>query len=218
MHELTSPPPPVLGAPLRLADLLGDLGPTASVRTGPLDPAPFARRSAFAIVVAGAILRRTESGGRDAAELLGPGDVLDLRGDHDPSTLRSVMTFEVLVDAALAPVPPPGTPVGDAVLRALPHQLADQCRRASIHLAALSQPHVEERLRAVLCEVADRFGRVARDGVVVDLPLTHRLLGALVGARRPTVSLAIAALTERGELARRDDGAWLVSRTARLGA
>ena len=40
-------------------------------------------------------------------------------------------------------------------------------------------------------------------GVVVPLALTHRILGQLVGARRPTVSTALAELAERGELVRR---------------
>jgi hypothetical protein len=44
----------------------------------------------------------------------------------------------------------------------------------------------------------------------VPLALTHRILGQLVGARRPTVSTALAELAERGELIRRPDGSWLL--------
>jgi CRP/FNR family transcriptional regulator, cyclic AMP receptor protein len=46
--------------------------------------------------------------------------------------------------------------------------------------------------------------------VVVPLALTHRILGQLVGARRPTVSTALSELAERGELVRRPDGSWLL--------
>ena len=46
--------------------------------------------------------------------------------------------------------------------------------------------------------------------VIVPLALTHRILGQLVGARRPTVSTALAELAERGELVRRPDGSWLL--------
>ena len=47
-------------------------------------------------------------------------------------------------------------------------------------------------------------------GVVVPLSLTHELLGRLVGARRPTVSLALKALIDRGALVRRQDRSWLL--------
>ena len=48
------------------------------------------------------------------------------------------------------------------------------------------------------------------DGVAIPLTLSHRMLGQLVGARRPTVSTAIGELAERGELVRRADGTWLL--------
>jgi hypothetical protein len=44
----------------------------------------------------------------------------------------------------------------------------------------------------------------------VPLALTHRILGQLVGARRPTVSTALSELAERQELVRRGDGSWLL--------
>jgi hypothetical protein len=44
----------------------------------------------------------------------------------------------------------------------------------------------------------------------VPLALTHRILGQLVGARRPTVSTALGELAERGELVRRVDGSWVL--------
>jgi hypothetical protein len=37
------------------------------------------------------------------------------------------------------------------------------------------------------------------------------MLGQLVGARRPTVSTAIAELADRNELVRREDGTWLLT-------
>ena len=43
------------------------------------------------------------------------------------------------------------------------------------------------------------------------LVLSHRLIGELVGARRPTVSTALAELARDGQLVRRDDGTWLLT-------
>lgn len=39
--------------------------------------------------------------------------------------------------------------------------------------------------------------------------LTHDALGALVGARRPTITLAVRELTDRGAIVRQDQG-WLL--------
>jgi CRP/FNR family transcriptional regulator, cyclic AMP receptor protein len=46
---------------------------------------------------------------------------------------------------------------------------------------------------------------------VVPLTLSHRQLGELVGARRPTVSSALATLSRDGKLIRRSDDSWLLA-------
>ena len=48
------------------------------------------------------------------------------------------------------------------------------------------------------------------DGVVLPLRLSHELLGALIGAQRPTVTLALRGLTDRGYIRRRPDRTWLL--------
>ena len=72
-------------------------------------------------------------------------------------------------------------------------------------------PRVEERILALLCHLANRWGHVTRDGVTLNLPITHEVLGLLIGARRPTVSLALRALTDQNLLRRRDD-LWVLPR------
>lgn len=44
---------------------------------------------------------------------------------------------------------------------------------------------------------------------MLPIELTHSALGGLVGARRPTVTLALSELTERGAIVRQRDG-WLL--------
>ena len=44
---------------------------------------------------------------------------------------------------------------------------------------------------------------------MLPLALSHRMLGQIVGARRPTVSTALGALARDGLVARRVDG-WLL--------
>lgn len=75
----------------------------------------------------------------------------------------------------------------------------------------LSSPLVEERLLLWFALAGERWGRVTPDGVLLDLPLTHDLLAALVGARRPTVTLALQSLETSGLLLRGRRG-WLIRR------
>ena len=56
------------------------------------------------------------------------------------------------------------------------------------------------RLEALFWHLADRWGKVTPKGVVVPLRLSHRLLGSLVGARRPTVTTALAQLADDGRV------------------
>ena len=62
----------------------------------------------------------------------------------------------------------------------------------------------------MLRQLAERWGRLTSDGVLIPLDLSHRLLGQLVGARRPTIATAASELAKQGLLRRRDHGAWLL--------
>jgi CRP-like cAMP-binding protein len=77
--------------------------------------------------------------------------------------------------------------------------------RAVTHLT-----RVDDRLLVVMWFLAERWGRVRPEGVVLPLKLTHQLLAALVGAKRPSVTTALGELTNAGLLERRDDGSWLL--------
>jgi CRP/FNR family cyclic AMP-dependent transcriptional regulator len=92
--------------------------------------------------------------------------------------------------------------------------LFDRLSERSLRLAtsqAISQlTCVDRRLMVLFWHLAERWGRVSKDGVIVPMALTHRRLGQLVGARRPTVSTALSTLAGRGELVRRPDGSWLL--------
>jgi hypothetical protein len=51
-------------------------------------------------------------------------------------------------------------------------------------------------------------GHVGRDGVELRLNLTHALIADLVAAERPSVSLALTALRDRGLVERDGDDVW----------
>lgn len=167
------------------------------------------------LVLDGVIWREVAIAGQLSAELLGPGDLLrPWQFEARDSLLPVTHAYTVLASTTLALL--------DA--RFARHQmtrwpeittlLLERLTERSLRLAtaqAISQlTRVDRRIAALLWHLAERWGRVSGDGVVVPLALTHRMLGELVGARRPTVSTALAALTARGEVARRPDGTWLL--------
>jgi hypothetical protein len=87
---------------------------------------------------------------------------------------------------------------------------ARQAARAAEQRAISQLPRVELRIRALLWHLAERWGRMGPTGVLLPLELTHGALGHLVGARRPTVTLALGDLARDGAVIRREDGAWLL--------
>lgn len=164
------------------------------------------------LVVGGAIGRDVSVGGRVATQFSAPGDILHPWAPmadslpagqaftvHEPATL-AVLDARFALAAAKWP----------ALAAVVAERLGEQVLRATVHAAIAQLPRVEQRVLACLWQLAERFGRVAADGVVIELRLTHALIGQCVGARRPTVSLAVRALLDEGLLRRRPDGAWVL--------
>jgi hypothetical protein len=92
--------------------------------------------------------------------------------------------------------------------------MSERAQRLAVTQAISQLNRVEERLVALFWHLAERWGRVAAGGVAVPLALSHRLIGELVGARRPTVSTALAELARNDEIVRRDDGTWMLTAAA----
>jgi hypothetical protein len=68
---------------------------------------------------------------------------------------------------------------------------------------------VDARVQALLWHLADRWGHVTLDGVVVPVRLTHDMIGRLVGAHRPSVTTALSELNREDRIARLPHG-WLL--------
>jgi hypothetical protein len=166
------------------------------------------------LMVDGLILRSVRVGGRHAAELLGPGDVLrPWQHDGSASTLELEWTWRVVAPSRLAVLdarwtgraaawPQLGAELtGRALARAL---------RLVIAMAIAQQPRLDVRLWMLFWDLADRFGRVHADGIHLDLPLTHEVLSHLAAARRPSVSGALTRLANEGRLVRSGRG-WVLS-------
>jgi hypothetical protein len=175
------------------------------------------RRGIGLLLLEGLIRRRIEIGRRTSAELLAAGDLLrPWQSEDAAASLPLRPAWDVLEHSRLAVLDL------EFARRLSPFpeiqgELVERALRRSRHLAAnaaiVHQPRVEARVQMILWQLADRFGSVRADGVLLPLRLTHMLLAELVAARRPTVSVAIAALERSGELSRPADGGWLLHGT-----
>ena len=170
------------------------------------------------IVVEGVVLKETTLATRSALEMLGPGDVLApplsaTRQLDSRAVSRYIAHGQVTLvglDGRFREAARRWPGLSDAVY----DRLAQQTHRASMHLAMLHLPRVEERVVALFSDLAERFGRMTPDGIVIDVRLTHELIGRLVGSRRPTVSLALQALATDGVLTRIEEERWRLAPTA----
>jgi CRP-like cAMP-binding protein len=165
------------------------------------------------LVLSGVCVRRVGITDHIGAELLGPGDLLrPLEHDGEQATLPFEATWRALEVLRLAILdhrwstrmcqfPDVGIALtARAMLRS---------RRLANTLVIASHPRLDERLRLLLWEFADRYGTVHADGVHLRLPLTHEVLAELAAARRPSVSTALGRLTRGGQIERRD-GLWVL--------
>ena len=149
-----------------------------------------------------------------SAELLGSGDVVRPWRDGDEARLLThEVRWTVLADVRLAVL---DRRFASRLVRfpevnaMLIERLNDRAHRIAVSQAISQLNGVDRRLLALFWQLAERWGRMTPRGVAVPLTLSHRVLAQLVGARRPTVSTALAELAERGEIVRRDDGTWLL--------
>jgi CRP-like cAMP-binding protein len=166
------------------------------------------------LVMQGLILRETEVAGQGAAELLGAGDVLvpgnrpeaDLMPGGESVDWRLLTPIRLaILDAAFLQKAARWPQVGWHITR----RTLNRGQASAVQLAICSRPRIEDRLQLLMWHLARRWGRVTRDGVRVELPLTHAVLGKLVGAHRPSVTTALGSLGDRGLVVRDSDG-WVL--------
>jgi CRP/FNR family cyclic AMP-dependent transcriptional regulator len=150
---------------------------------------------------------------RRAARVLAPNELILLEG-WDNDTLPVQWGFTVLEPTTIAVLDARLEVIAQhwpSLMTALVIRGADQTRHALLQQAISQLPRVEDRLLALMWSLADSRGIVRGDGVHVPLSLTHETLAQMIGARRPTVSLGLKALGERGVLTPDGDG-WLIAR------
>ena len=154
------------------------------------------------LIIDGLLTRDVDVLGRRCVELLGHGDVMrPWQWDDEGSHVQAEVGWAVLEPTRLAVLD------HELVLRIVPWpqlglELFNRGTRRAHHLAvALAIAHhqrVDDRLLLTLWHLAERWGRVHPDGIVVPLPLGHQRLADLVGAHRPSVTTAMGDLTRAG--------------------
>ena len=166
------------------------------------------------LVVDGILLRRSAPSARHGLEIVGPGDVLRpwVTGG-DAADLGVLPVWHVHRRARLA-ILDSGFAVRVARWPAVAGEIMDRLVRRqhslAIQLSITQTPNLQLRLRLLLWSLAGRWGRVTRDGVRVDLPLTHQLIADLAGASRPPVTTALGELERGGYILRDEAGRWLL--------
>jgi len=174
------------------------------------------RDVAYGVLLVDGLLNRTVAlDDVTSAQLLGRGDLVPVGGERSgalvPSNVRwtviEPVTAAVLDDTFLLTVRR-----WPELVAALFERVAAQEERRDVHRALSQLPRVEDRVHALLWLLAERWGQVTGDGVVLGLRMTHELLGQLVGAKRPTVSLALKQLEADDDIRRRPAGGWLLVR------
>lgn len=165
------------------------------------------------LMLEGLMVRRVGVDGRFGAELLGVGDLLrPWQGEDIYSTLHHTTGWRVIeptrvavldgeVAARLARYP--------SLTGALAARALNRARRLALMMAIVHHPRIATRLHMLLWHLADRWGRVRPDGVLVGLRLSHSGLADLVAAQRPSVTGSLRRLADQGLVVPGEDG-WLL--------
>jgi CRP/FNR family transcriptional regulator, cyclic AMP receptor protein len=166
------------------------------------------------LVIEGLMAREVTVGDYTCAELLGPGDLIQpwLRIGQEQSVATEV-DWDIVEPAVLAVL---DRGFCERVARwpevqaAVARRLMQRTHWLAFHLAVCGLRRVDDRLLSVLWHFADRWGTVTPDGVRLDLRLTHELLAAVTGTRRPSVTTALRRLAELGCVRSLPRSRWLL--------
>jgi CRP/FNR family transcriptional regulator, cyclic AMP receptor protein len=162
------------------------------------------------LLIDGVVALDVQVGDRTASELVGAGDLLAPWVSEDDVVLLASETFSralvrtrvAVLDEDFAGRIRPWPQILYALLR----RAVRRTMELNVHRAATCHPRADARIALLLWHLAERWGRVEPDGIRVPLPLTHRLIGQLVGAERPSVSHAMSRLSSAGLVTRHDNG------------
>jgi hypothetical protein len=165
------------------------------------------------LVLDGLLMRVQQVGAVAAGELLGAGDVLRPWGGAEDESLTFAARWQViqrtpvlLLDRRFAAA----AGQWPELVAAIVERTVQRARLLAFQMGIRNVRRIDARLLLLLWRLADRWGRVTPEGVIVPLRLTHSALANLVGAQRPSVTTALGQLAQADRVSRRGDGSWLL--------
>jgi CRP/FNR family transcriptional regulator, cyclic AMP receptor protein len=163
------------------------------------------------LIVKGALTREVTAGGARSVELLGTSDLIrpwqEDAASFCESRWRVLETSEVaILETRLIQI----LSRWPQITTALVERAIRRSRWLVVQSAIAAAVGVEKKTLTLLWHIAEKWGRVENDGVVISVPLTHELLAEMAGVSRTYVTQAIGALVEAGEIRRRPDGSFVL--------
>ncbi len=168
------------------------------------------------LVLDGLMVRQVAVADRRCGELVGPGALLRPWDDFGQTApLPFEVNWRVIEDTQLARLDRrflATTVHWPALIEAVTARALERAHTLAFNVAIHCLRHVHLRLLVLLWHLADRFGKVTPEGTHVPLALSHSDLAELVGAARPSVSVALKQLADEGWAWRHPtDGTWMLS-------
>jgi CRP/FNR family cyclic AMP-dependent transcriptional regulator len=153
------------------------------------------------LILEGLVAFETRVGNRTACELTGAGDLLQPPCPRAEELLEQCDAWRALqptrfalLDQEFVERMRAWPQIGLALLRRAGRRIAETDALRAI----ACQPRLEVRLVLLLWHLSTRWGRVEPTGIRLTLPLTHRLLGQMVAAERPSITHALTRLGHSG--------------------
>lgn len=158
------------------------------------------------LLLEGLMVRTLRLGDVSSSEVVGPSDIIrPWENDLIPSLAPGLTSWRVLEPVRIALLDRRATTLigrWPELNAAVGGRLLRRARSLAYLMAAQHFLRVEDRLLATLWHLASMWGRVTLTGTVVPFRLTHETLASIVGAQRPTITLAVRSLTDQGRLIR----------------
>jgi hypothetical protein len=185
--------------------------PQIDLETGPWELPEGGGDELGYLVLSGMLLRRVTVAGGRSVELLATDDLLLPWREERASFSDS--EWHVVDRARLAVLDlRPGSPISQssAATGVIVNRAIDRSRALALQSAIMSIVGIEERLLALLWTFAERWGTVVPGGVEIEVNVPQSVLAEMVGTRRPSVSLALGNLADRGLLIAAAAGRWVL--------
>jgi CRP/FNR family cyclic AMP-dependent transcriptional regulator len=176
------------------------------VPKGPWQPPEIDGGATGLLVLEGLMVRTLRLGRVASCEVVGPSDIIrPWEDDLIPTVLPALADWRILHEARVALLDSRVTALmgrWPELTSSVAGRLLRRSRSLAFLMAAQHFARVEDRLLATLWHLASMWGRVTPHGTVVPFPLTHEMLANIIGARRPTTTIAIRSLGRQGRLFR----------------